>query len=372
MAISKRQGFILFSGLGFVAAIAIGLLLFAQFRSTLVQYTGFAEKIHQEHIEYIYSTNLANITLYIEQQYSVLKEDGWLRQRVGTDSFWEIADEWHKIAMAFNLEYINYIEKSNSGYILLLSSGILQDEHREFSGRPVWVDSPPVFINEALKTKQLTIFMEPANNEHGTLVSAVQPILSGEAVLGFLIVSIDNNVTYMDHLVRQEIHLREQENILLYRIGIVLLIAVFIILLLAAYHIWLTRRSFMVPVREVEAEKRTRLMLDTAPLICVFLNENGKPIDCNQETLRTFGLEKKQDYLEHFFDFCPEYQPGGESSRNIIEQLTERARKSGYHRIKWMHITRTGEEFPVELTVMRIPWKGSYCFASYARKLRLL
>jgi PAS domain S-box-containing protein len=370
MAKKGLHRFWLLSGLGFAAIIALGLLLFAQFRSTLTQYTDFAEKIHEEHIEYIYSTNLANVVSYIEQRYFVLHEGGWLRERAGTDSVWQIADEWQKIARAFNLEYIYYLEKSDSGYVLLFSSSIEGDMQSEFSG--LWGDTLKASIDEAWKTKQLNIFAEPANSEHGTLVSAVQPILLGEEIVGFLIVSIDNNVSYMDHLVRQELHLREQRNALLYRIGIVLLIAVFIILLLSAYQIWLTRRSFMVPVREVEAEKRTKLMLDAAPVVCVFLNENGKPIDCNQETLRIFGLDNKKDFLDHFFDFCPERQPNGESSRNMIEQITDRVRKSGYIRMKWMYISRTGEEFPVELNVARIPWKGDYCFASYARKLRLV
>jgi PAS domain S-box-containing protein len=289
---------------------------------------------------------------------------------VGTDSVWQISAEWYEIASAFNLEYIHYIEKSNLGYVPLLFFRIEWDGQPKFINE--WGDIFAASIDETWKTKQLTIFTESANNEHGTLVSAVQPILSGEEIVGFLIVSIDNNVSYMDHLVRQELHLREQQNILLYRIGIVLLIAVFVILLLTAFQIWLTRRSFMVPVREVEDEKRTRLMLDAAPVVCVFLNENGKPIDCNQETLRIFGLENKQDFLDHFFDFCPAYQPNGESSRNMIEQIMDRVRKSGYIRMKWMYISGTGEEFPVELNVARIPWKGGYCFASYARKLRLV
>jgi PAS domain-containing protein len=363
MAKNGLRRYWLFLVLGFVAVIAIGLLLFTQFRSTLTQYTGFAEKIHEEHIEYIYSTTLANVTLYIEQRYFALNESDWLKQEAKADLLWEIGDEWNKIATAFNLEYIHYMEKSNSGYNLLLSS----DKSR---GGSVWEDTATAFIDEAMRTKHRTIFTEPANKEHGALVSVVQPVLLGEDASGFLIVSIDSNVSYMEHLVRQETHLNEQEKILLYRIGLILAIAVFIILLLMAFQIWLTRKSFMVPARELETEKRLQLMLDSAPLLCIFLNENGKPLDCNQEALTTFGVENKQDFLEQFFDFCPQNQPNGESSRNLVAQLIKRVQNSGYHRMGWMYLTRTGDELPVELTMIRLPWKNGYRFASYARVLR--
>ena len=58
--------------------------------------------------------------------------------------------------------------------------------------------------------------------------------------------------------------------------------------------------------RLVDAEERNRIMADSAPLGCLFLDENGNLTDCNQEMLSMFGFHKKVDFLECFDKLSPE------------------------------------------------------------------
>ena len=133
---------------------------------------------------------------------------------------------------------------------------------------------------------------------------------------------------------------------------------------------WLSTKSILKPAKEDEADMRMRLMLEATPLNCTLWDPDGGLIDCNGDTLRMYGLSKKSDYLEHFYDFNPEYQPNGESTRDAVKRLTGKVLESGYERINWMSRTPSGEELPFESTLVRVPWKGGYRLAVYSRDLR--
>jgi PAS domain S-box-containing protein len=49
-----------------------------------------------------------------------------------------------------------------------------------------------------------------------------------------------------------------------------------------------------------EADERSQLMLEQAPLVVMLWDENLQIIDCNQEALRTFGLSSKTEYIERY------------------------------------------------------------------------
>ena len=124
--------------------------------------------------------------------------------------------------------------------------------------------------------------------------------------------------------------------------------------------------------RMKEAEERTQIMLDATPLCCNFWDQNQNLIDCNQETLNLFGLEDKGDYLEHFFELSPVFQPNGAASREMAYELVKEAFEKERSVFEWMHQLPDGTPLPAEITLVRVKWRDSYLVAGYTRDLREL
>ncbi|MCL1985960.1 MAG: ATP-binding protein, partial [Betaproteobacteria bacterium] len=118
-----------------------------------------------------------------------------------------------------------------------------------------------------------------------------------------------------------------------------------------------------------EAEERARIMLDATPLVCTLWDVDGNVIDCNQEAVNVLGLKDKAEYIEGFYNRAPEYQPNGQSSRSEVLRIARATLESGSQRFEWVSRTKSGELLPFESTTVRLPWKGSYRLASYARDL---
>jgi PAS domain-containing protein len=60
-----------------------------------------------------------------------------------------------------------------------------------------------------------------------------------------------------------------------------------------------------------EADERMQIMFDATPLCMNFWDKNINNIDCNEESVKMFGLSSKKEYTERFFELSPEYQPNG-------------------------------------------------------------
>ncbi|MDR0222053.1 MAG: response regulator [Oscillospiraceae bacterium] len=121
-----------------------------------------------------------------------------------------------------------------------------------------------------------------------------------------------------------------------------------------------------------EADERNRLMLDATPLCTNFWNSRGENIDCNQEAVNLFGVSSKQEYLERFHEFSPEFQPDGENSRKKSAEFVKEAFEKGAARFEWTHKNAKGELIPCEITLVRVKYDGDYVVLGYARDLREL
>lgn len=120
----------------------------------------------------------------------------------------------------------------------------------------------------------------------------------------------------------------------------------------------------------IEAEERTRIMLDTTPLCCNFWDEHYNNIDCNQEAARLFGLASKQEYLDRFQELSPEFQPDGQLSADAGLARIREAFTTGYARFEWLHQKLDGEPIPAEITLVRVKRGTGYIVAGYTRDLR--
>jgi signal transduction histidine kinase/DNA-binding NarL/FixJ family response regulator len=119
-----------------------------------------------------------------------------------------------------------------------------------------------------------------------------------------------------------------------------------------------------------EARSLSRIMLDAAPLACSLRDAGNNILDCNQEALRIFGISKKAELANRFNDLNPEFQSDGRPSREKATELLRKTMETGYMRFDWMYRTIRGEPLPVELTLVRVPWRNIYCIAAYCRDLR--
>jgi len=119
-----------------------------------------------------------------------------------------------------------------------------------------------------------------------------------------------------------------------------------------------------------DVDTRTRIMLDATPLAAYFWDKSGHMLDCNMEAVRLFGLSEKSEYMNHYYDLSPMYQPDGSlSAEKYAEEICD-AFETGYKRFNWEYITKNGEPLPVETIFVRVPWHGEYCIAAYSRDLR--
>ena len=119
-----------------------------------------------------------------------------------------------------------------------------------------------------------------------------------------------------------------------------------------------------------EAHERVQLMLDSMPYVCTLFDKNMNCILCNEEAVNFFSLKSKQEYLDRFMEFSPEYQPDGELSADQFNVNIRKAFEYGKHVAEWTHELHDGTQVPVEVTFVRVNYDNEAVIASYMRDLR--
>ncbi len=119
-----------------------------------------------------------------------------------------------------------------------------------------------------------------------------------------------------------------------------------------------------------EEHERTKLMLDATPLASRLWDSNYNLIECNEASVKLFGVKDKKEYIERHFEFAPEYQPSGQSTREKTNELVREAFAKGTCRDEFMYRLPDGSPLPVEVTLVRVPYGEDYVVAAYSRDLR--
>jgi len=119
-----------------------------------------------------------------------------------------------------------------------------------------------------------------------------------------------------------------------------------------------------------EANERTEILLNAMPLSCHLWTRDLEIFDCNDENVRLFNLRDKQEFLDNFFQFSPEYQPDGRLSGEAAAAFIRQAFEEGRCEFHFMHQTLNGEPIPTEITLVRVAYKNDYAVAAYVRDLR--
>ncbi|MDR0494423.1 MAG: response regulator [Treponema sp.] len=117
------------------------------------------------------------------------------------------------------------------------------------------------------------------------------------------------------------------------------------------------------------AHEFTRATLDASPLCFTIFDEDMHVIDCNDAMLNTLGTTREY-YLNHFFEFAPEYQNDGSKSRERAVEIVKRTLNGEKLVLEWMNRSSTGEFFPSEITMARTKYNGKYAVLGYHYDLR--
>ena len=367
---AKLRLFMLLSAVGFAVVIIIELILFASFNSITGQQMELAEELYGGYVQKVYQDTLSGVARYMEKRYPFLDDVERLKRERGTDWFWDISAEWAQAAQNFNLYAIYYIEKTGGEYRLLVSSLISPNEHPEWLGSLAWQDGPPDYVNEAYESKTMKVSPVSALDEWGVLIEAALPLLNDDGEVAGILGTACDGALIQNSFARQKDMLVERQNSRMRSLLDLFMVSVAFTLVVMGGLLLISYRSVLMPLQVIEADRRIRLMIDATPLICSLWNEQGDILDCNQETLKIFGLAEKTDYLERFYNLNPEYQPDGELTRAKAPRLIKAAFETGYQRFEWMYHTAAGEPLPVETTLVRVPWEQGYRLAAYSRDLR--
>ncbi len=120
------------------------------------------------------------------------------------------------------------------------------------------------------------------------------------------------------------------------------------------------------------AEELNALITENIPLTYMFWNAEGQMVDCNQEALRVFKFETKEEYFKNLYNTSPTYQPDGRNSKDAVWENHLEVLEKGFLRFEWLHCTLDGDLIPMEIHLVRSTLDGQDVVVAYAKDLREL
>jgi signal transduction histidine kinase/CheY-like chemotaxis protein len=279
------------------------------------------------------SLGLVCLNVPIEAIRSYAVED-----RLKNGSYWILMDDNMDIYYHPNEELIGKnVHDFDSGFSLLEDKVLSGENIFEYE---TWnYNSEPVIVfSEQLNDKWFIFSITPKKEYYRELINLEIILLILGSFLSVIVVFI---LVYFDRLKKK----LDREN---------------------------QRKSTLLAAMEKEREtdKLTQLMLDATPFSCVLLDSKLNALACNWEAVKMFGCSDKQEFLDKYYNFVPEYQPSGKLSVEMMKEVFLNALILGYSRFEFIHQTLLKENFPVEVTLIRIEHKGEFILSVYIRDLR--
>ncbi len=106
--------------------------------------------------------------------------------------------------------------------------------------------------------------------------------------------------------------------------------------------------------KELNSSEILKSILSMAPFAFNLWNKDMIDIMCNAHIIDTFNVSDSEEFLDRFFEFSPEFQPNGKTSKEMSLINFELALKKGKHVFHWMHITPDGSRLPSEITLIKL------------------
>ena len=131
------------------------------------------------------------------------------------------------------------------------------------------------------------------------------------------------------------------------------------------------------PIRAAMAElenalKYTQNLMNSAPFFMEIWDCNLNLISCNDAAAKMFGLSSPSEYVKHFYELSPKFQPCGTPSEVKIIELVKKAVDDGYCRSEWTHIGIDGQPFPVDVVFVKLKSLEGDIIVGYNQDLRPL
>ena len=122
--------------------------------------------------------------------------------------------------------------------------------------------------------------------------------------------------------------------------------------------------------REVaETSEFNRAILDASPLGFTIFDENTRVIGCNDSIADLLGTTREY-YIDHFYEFSPEYQEDGVRSEDKAFEFIKRALGGERLAFEWILRTSAGELIHNEVTLVRAVYNGKCVALGYQYDLR--
>lgn len=116
-----------------------------------------------------------------------------------------------------------------------------------------------------------------------------------------------------------------------------------------------------------DSEARYRTIFESSKDAIMLLDEKGF-FDCNESTLRVFGLSSKEEFIaKHPSQFSPPKQPDGVDSYPAAMKHIEKAFREGGDFFEWMHMRGDGSVFPANVLLSRFELKGRMVLQAVVR-----
>lgn len=116
-----------------------------------------------------------------------------------------------------------------------------------------------------------------------------------------------------------------------------------------------------------ESEEKYRLFFEKSEDPMMLLTKNKFEL-CNAAAARVFKYADAQEMQNiHPSEASPPRQSDGQSSFEKAEEMMKIAIDQGVHRFEWTHRKKTGEDFPMEVALTKIPYKGDIALYAVCR-----
>ena len=120
-----------------------------------------------------------------------------------------------------------------------------------------------------------------------------------------------------------------------------------------------------------EIEKTNKLIIESCPMFIEMWDEDLNLIYCSPQTVKLFGLNSKEEYIERYYELSPPIQPDGTPTDVKAHTEVQKTFDEGYSRFEWMHIDpQDGSFMPVECILTRVIIDGKPVALGFTHDLR--
>jgi len=302
---------------------------------------------YQDRLENEYANRAETISKTIATMLDGEMIDRYLSTRTKDEEYARVLSLMRVLQQEHDVMFVYIVNFDENGNVFVFDS----DENLEA------IEYSPDVLSRLVNGE--SVGREISNTDWGWLLAAYEPVLRMDgSVAAYVCTDIS-----MDKL----IHDRQTVFI---AIAVIVILVFSLTILINFFAIKEMKAQLNKSLAErLKGNERFEILFNATPLVCNLWLRDGTMIDCNDEGLRLFEMEKSE-YMETFFDLSPEFQPDGLRSREKIKMVIDTTFREGKCHFEWMNQRLDGTLLPFEVTLTRVSYGDDYAVVSYGRDLR--